>query len=241
LTAARLDSWLRSVYSDLATFEALENGNLSQASCGRMAPYFPHVAISVLVGDRVLCKVAAPSSTSLSDAVFPVNLGDASAPLWRDGMVIALGEPRAIVVLKWPQGILDAIVGTPNPDFESATVTDAKGRTVFESRPSSFTGHSSAASRDDAADSLSITRPIGQTNLFVTVAYPRSSFTPPPDIGFWAVASAIFAITAAIGLASAWTIDRTVGSWIGYLRRVAILHSKGRVSVRARRLTEAMP
>ena len=91
------------------------------------------------------------------------------------------------------------------------------------------------ANRDRQLSSL-----IPATSLLITVRYP--SYPVMPIFGgsaSWITVTALVVVLLVTIFAAVVAIDRTIGWWITYLSRIAVAHSRGRLTVRAGRLLEA--
>jgi two-component sensor histidine kinase len=122
------------------------------------------------------------------------------------------------------------MLGDDDADVRSAQIVDGAGRILVER---SF-------QRSASSPGLEVRRPIGSTTLSLIRTYPPSRYGSQPNTWFWVFEATLVAIAVAISLASVRLVDRTVGSWVNYLRRVVMLLSQGRLSVRARGLDRAV-
>ena len=83
------------------------------------------------------------------------------------------------------------------------------------------------------------TAPVTGTPLVVVAGYAPSHFSLLDGKLFWVTATALVSALILTIFGAVVAIDRTLGRWIAYLRRIAVAHSRGRLSVRASRLDEA--
>ncbi len=125
---------------------------------------------------------------------------------------------------------LDTLVGIDDADVESAAIVDGTDHVVFER----------SILHGSSQHGIAIKLPIGSTTLSLIRIYPASRYGSEPNVWFWVFEAALVAIAVAVSLASVRLVDRTVGSWVNYLRRVVVLLGQGRLSVRARGLDRAV-
>jgi two-component sensor histidine kinase len=96
----------------------------------------------------------------------------------------------------------------------------------------------SAGQEDNAADVF--VAPFDSHGRIFVVGLQALPFLGGVPWRFWASIVELAAILGATIAGALWAIDRSVLRWIGYLRRIAVAHSRGHYSVRAKRLT-ALP
>jgi two-component sensor histidine kinase len=85
-----------------------------------------------------------------------------------------------------------------------------------------------------------VVAPITGTATRLLVGYASSEYFASQQRQFWLMVLELIALAAVTVFAGVVAVDRVLGQWISYFRRIAIAHSRGRLSVRARRL-EAAP
>lgn len=229
LAASRLESWIGRAYSEaLAVTSLVDTPTLSAASCGQIAPSFPNFTVAIRTGKSVVCQ--AETSAVPSDYGYKAAFGPAGAAVWDGGMSIALSNTDATFILNWRPQMLDELIGMGDADIDSAKIIDEAGHVIA----ARFNHPESAQA------GIVIKHPIGHTGLSLTSLYPVSRYGSEPNTWFWVIEVALIGIALAISLISVRLIDRTLGSWVHYLRRVVILLSRGRLSVRVRHLDRAV-
>lgn len=221
---------------------------LNRSASSQMPPGWD---ATILSGDRAVCG---PSKI----APEPAALAALRAQLARGadfGIVAMPGEPRGAVMgiaLKgrgdglfllalppesfWetgrylPEGAIELVIRDPN-----GAEIERSGRGPLAAGSPRSADTSSAT---DARREWTIAVPVAGSSQLI-VAYPASRFPIFDSRIFWITAAALLsALIVPIAIAL-FAIDWTIGRWIGYLARIAVAHSKGRLSVRARRLDEA--
>jgi two-component sensor histidine kinase len=106
------------------------------------------------------------------------------------------------------------------------------------------------AAADRPRGLFALTQPDGSTaDYFVTpadrpgraqfVGLRAQTFLGSDRWRLWTSIAQLAAIVASVIVGALWAIDRSVLRWIGYLRRIAVAHSRGHHSVRAKRLASA--
>jgi hypothetical protein len=267
LVATKIDARLRTAYLlglVAAQRVAAQPAAPGLADCTGLGalpePFDGPWALTLVKDGRLLCRTgtpgfepaaAEPAAGAAAPSGFAVVPADGTPPRIRLAWLLPAAHIQAVLTL--PQAVLGAELDPSLLDSaESAAVLDGSGRilafmqqgTSDQPPPGPLplalapgAPFQTAADRTDA-DYRFVTA-IGGTGLRLVVNYERRAFYAIQHREFlFATLESVAVLIAAI-LAVLWAVDRTIGRWITYFRRVAIAHSRGRLSVRVARLDDA--
>ena len=237
---------------DLAALAPPDDGG----AC-RVAPDFlarhPDFDAGFLVGaDTTTCTDLAPAALS---RIQTEPAGDASPTLFGDaasGLLIAarVATPGRMLVLRVATGALDRILKPDTTPFLiGIALMEPTGLLVERhggdapadwwptavptlTRPGRFLQISAGA---DSFDYL--LAPVGTNQPTMIAALQAHPFLGTDQWRLWATLAQAAAVLLALIAGTVWAIDRSVLRWIVYLRRIAIAHSRGHHSVRAKMAT----
>lgn len=124
-------------------------------------------------------------------------------------------------------------------DAPAVTILDTEGHGLLDLCIVKTAGAGDGPGAAPGEAAWLVTSPIPMTSLVVAVQYPGAALPAFGGGASWITAAALIAVMMLTIFAAVVAIDRTIGRWIDYLSRIAVAHSRGRLSVRASRLQEA--